>query len=75
MQQSGIPLVNDLNFINTTPRNRMQPQEHEHVMDFVPGKYSFDAFMMYDGGIIIPAKNTSICAQEVLGVCVLVIVR
>ncbi|MGV8171222.1 MAG: hypothetical protein ACP5OA_00840, partial [Candidatus Woesearchaeota archaeon] len=40
-------------------------------MEFVPGTYVFDAFMMNDGLIHLPAETKQICPfGEPLGICI-----
>ncbi|HYD03163.1 MAG TPA: hypothetical protein VEC16_02585, partial [Alphaproteobacteria bacterium] len=65
-------LVADLNIADNTPQTQVvqQSDEDTYVMEFVPGTYSIDAFMMYDGIIQIPAMTQKMCGQKVLGVCV-----
>jgi hypothetical protein len=63
-------LLNDLDFMDDTPI-QLPVIEQEYTMEFVPGTYTFDAFMMYNGEINIPAKNDTQCPTEILGVCVL----
>jgi hypothetical protein len=58
--------------LNSLDNVIVQPQvvPEEFTMEFVPGKYTFDAFMMYDGQISIPAKNDTMCpVPKILGVC------
>jgi hypothetical protein len=54
-------MINDLNFVEETPQIQT-PQEEDYVMEFVPGAYTLDAFMTYDGDIHIPEKNDTMCA-------------
>jgi hypothetical protein len=57
-------LIADLNLMGNTAV-QMPVVEQEYVMEFVPGTYLFDAFMMYTGQINIPAKNGTICPLPV----------
>ncbi len=62
-------MLNDLNFQDSTPQT-IEVQVEEYAMDFVPGTYIYDAFMMYGGNLQIPESVTKICPfPEVLGVC------
>jgi hypothetical protein len=43
--------------------------ESDYLIDLIPGTYVINAFMIYDGILIIPEEKTSLCTK-VLGVCV-----
>jgi len=59
-------MLSDLNFVPDTVQVDA-PKEEDYVMDFVPGVYTADAFMTYDGDIHIPEKNDTMCAQKIPG--------
>lgn len=60
----------ELNMLSDEPIVQAQESE-EYTMDFVPGTYTIDAFMMYEGLITIPAKTEEICAGEKIGsICI-----
>jgi hypothetical protein len=64
-------MLTDLNFVSDEPTIVEATSAEEYVMEFVPGTYTLDAFMMYDGLITIPAKSEEVCAgAEVMNVCV-----
>lgn len=46
-------------------------ENSDYKLDFVPGTYSSDLFMIYNNNIHIPAETRSICPlPRVLGVCI-----
>jgi len=64
-------MLNDLNYVNDSEQQVVSEPNVTYVMDFVPGTYTFDAYMMYGGTVNIPEENTPLCVgKEVMGVCV-----
>jgi hypothetical protein len=64
-------MINELNYVNDTPQQTVTDSNLNYTMDFVPGQYTFDAFMMYGGTINIPEENTPLCVgKEIMGICV-----
>ena len=42
-----------------------------YLMDFAPGTYSLDAFMIYKGNMVIPAETRRFCPiPKILGICI-----
>jgi len=61
-------MLNDLNFVEDTPIQTITTPQ-EYTMDFVPGEYNIDAFMTYDGTIVIPEDIQTTCTFPIMGVC------
>lgn len=58
-------MIAELNSISDNVLMQSTPAQTTYTMEFVPGKYVFDSFMMYDGHIHVPAKNDSICPAPI----------
>lgn len=54
----------DLEFLKDQPEKTLPVSDYK--MDFVPGTYDIDAFMMYQGNIHIPAETRKICVLKVV---------
>ena len=67
-QSTQTAMLSDLNTVEDVPTQIVTPPT-EYTMDFVPGEYNLDAFMMYDGIISIPEDIEKTCAFPIMGVC------
>ena len=63
-------MLNDLSSYPLTATTTQGTVPQEYTMEFVPGQYSIDAFMLYSGTVNIPAEDMHICAVKIAGVCV-----